>query len=233
MTQPTNTHINTRRALAHLRKADPVLARIIERAGPFRLRVDASDPFASLARAIIYQQISGQAAGTIYARFLGLFRRGRGFDPAIRRTSPGWKAPPEPFPAPRAVLRVTEERLRSAGLSRQKTAYLKDLAAHFASGELSTGAFDEWEDEAIIEHLTQVKGIGRWTAEMFLMFHLARPDVLPVNDVGINRAIQKQYGLKAPATSKQVQKIGAAWRPWATVACWYLWRSEDTALPGG
>jgi DNA-3-methyladenine glycosylase II len=225
--------INTRRALAHLRRADPVMARIIERAGPFRLQVDDGDPFASLARAIIYQQISGKAAGTIHARFLKLFRRGRGFDPAIRRTSPAWKAPVEPFPAPRSVLRVTEERLRSAGLSRQKITYLRDLAAHFASGRLTTGAFDEWDDEAIIEHLTRVKGIGRWTAEMFLMFHLARPDVLPVNDVGINRAIKKQYGLAASATPKQVQKIGAAWRPWATVACWYLWRSEDTSLPAG
>lgn len=222
-----------RRAKAHLRAADPVMARIIDRAGPFRLRADRSDPFASLARAIIYQQISGAAAGTIYGRFLDLFRRGRGFDSAVRRTSPGWKKPLDPFPAPRAVLRMPDLRLRSAGLSRQKTAYLKDLAAHFVSGELSPEAFDGWDDEAIIEHLTRVKGIGRWTAEMFLMFHLARPDVLPVNDVGINRAIQKQYGLRAPATPKQVRKIGAVWRPWATVACWYLWRSEDTALPVG
>jgi DNA-3-methyladenine glycosylase II len=217
-------------ATAHLLAADPVIARLIEAIGPFALRADGDEPFRSLARAIIYQQLSGRAAGTIYNRFLGLFDASGGLDISVRRTDPGWNPLEEPFPPPGAVLALDDETLRSAGLSRQKVASLRDLAAHFASGELSVQHFNAWDDEEIIAHLTRVRGIGRWTAEMYLMFHLRRPDVLPVNDVGINRAIQRQYGLDALPKPPDVLRIGAPWRPWATVACWYLWRSEDTRL---
>ena len=120
-----------------------------------------------------------------------------------------------------------DEELRGVGLSRQKMLSVRSIAEHFGSGALSLDNFDYWDDEEVIAHLTQVRGVGRWTAEMFLMFHLGRPDVLPVNDVGINRAMMKQYGLAAMPKPPEVLQVGAAWRPWATVACWYLWRSED------
>lgn len=205
------------------------MARIIGAAGPFAMRPDAADPFRSLARAIIFQQLSGKAAGTIYGRFVGLFDLA-GASGMVRRTDPDWSPLEQPFPAPAAVLAMDDEAMRGAGLSRQKTASIRSLAGHFASGELGSEQFEHWEDEEIIVHLTRVRGIGRWTAEMFLMFHLHRPDVLPVNDVGINRAIMRQYGLETMPLPDTVRAVGARWRPWATVACWYLWRSEDVQL---
>jgi DNA-3-methyladenine glycosylase II len=218
-------------ATRHLIAADPVMGSIIAAAGTFAMREDGGDPFRSLARSIIFQQLSGKAAGTIFNRFAGLFDGSAG-TPLVSRSDPSWSAPAEPFPAPAAVLGLSDEAMRSAGLSRQKVASLRSLAEHFAGGELSTHLFDEWDDEEIIAHLTRVRGVGRWTAEMFLMFHLGRPDVLPVNDVGINRAIQRQYGLDSQPKPDDVQRIGQPWRPWATVACWYLWRSEDVRVPG-
>lgn len=220
-------------AVAHLHRADPVISRIIHEVGPFAMRPDGDDPFRSLARAIIFQQLSGKAAGTIYARFVALFEGGAGELALLRRSDPDWLPLKEPFPEPAAVLALTDEQMRSAGLSRQKTAALRSLAEHFVSGELGTEAFATLPDEQVIERLTRVRGIGRWTAEMFLMFHLRRADVLPVNDIGINRAIMRHYGLEAMPKPDQVRAIGEPWRPWATVACWYLWRSEDVRLPVG
>ncbi|MGI8927470.1 MAG: DNA-3-methyladenine glycosylase family protein [Tepidiformaceae bacterium] len=217
-------------ARAHLVAADPVMARLIATAGPFTPRPEGGDPFRSLARAIIFQQLAGAAAGAIFNRFVGLFE----LDPGrtgLRRTDPEWSAMADPFPEPAAVLALSDEQMRSAGLSRQKVASLRSLAEHFAEKRLSAELFDEWEDEEIIAHLTQVRGIGRWTAEMYLMFHLGRPDVLPVNDLGLNRAMEKLYGLSALPKTADVQRIGAPWRPWATVACWYLWRSFDVVVP--
>ena len=218
-------------AIAHLRAGDAIMAKIIERVGAFNLREDAEDPFRSLARAVVYQQLSGKAAGTIFGRFLTLFAAESGFDGSVPRTSPDWSPLELPFPPPQLVLARSDEELRAVGLSRQKVASIRDLAAHFASGELGSEAFEHWEDEEIITHLTRVRGIGRWTAEMFLLFHLRRPDVLPVNDVGINRAIQRQYGLEALPLPDDVRRIGAPWRPFASVASWYLWRTEDVRLP--
>ncbi len=223
--------IDPEAALAHLRAVDPIMARLIASGGPFAMRQEKGDPFRSLARAIVYQQLSGKAAGTIFGRFLALFETGSGFDPDLRRTDPSWSPLTQPFPEPMAVLALEDEQMRAVGLSRQKVAALRSLAEHFAAGELSVELFDDWDDEEIIVHLTRVRGIGRWTAEMFLMFDLHRPDVLPVNDVGINRAIMRQYGLEAMPKPDKVQRVGEAWRPWATVACWYLWRSEDAKLP--
>ena len=223
--------IKPRVAVAHLQAADPVMERLIAATGPFAMRHDGEDPFRSLSRAIVYQQLSGKAAGTIFGRFLALFAQGDGFDPDLRRTDPTWSPLAMPFPAPEAVLALHDDQMRAAGLSRQKTAALRSLAEHFASGELSVEHFEDWDDEEIIAHLTRVRGIGRWTAEMFLMFDLQRPDVLPVNDVGINRAIMRQYGLGAMPKPAEVLAAGEPWRPWATVACWYLWRSEDVKLP--
>jgi 3-methyladenine DNA glycosylase/8-oxoguanine DNA glycosylase len=206
-----NRTIDRKAALAHLSK-DAAMARVIASVGEFEGWPPSANPFRALARSVIFQQLSGKAAGTIFTRFIGI-----------------WGLEGDDFPEPAQVLAASEEQLRAAGLSRQKAASVRDLAEHFGSGELSLEHFEEWDDEEIIAHLTRVRGVGRWTAEMFLMFHLGRPDVLPVNDVGINRAMMKQYGLDALPKPPEVLRIGEAWRPWATVACWYLWRSEDVA----
>jgi 3-methyladenine DNA glycosylase/8-oxoguanine DNA glycosylase len=202
-------------AMAHLRAADPVLAKVIEHVGPPMLRPPSGAPFHALARAIIFQQLSGRAADTIYGR-------------VVAATA----APGEPFPSPRRLLNADEATLRAAGLSRQKTAALRSLAEHFAGGELAAVDLESLSDEDVIALLTRVRGVGRWTAEMFLMFELQRPDVLPVNDLGLNRAIGRLYGLPGLPQPADVRAIGRPWRPWATVACWYLWRSHDVDLPG-
>ena len=226
--------IDATAAEAHLAAADPVIASLIASHGPFGLRVDAEDPFLSLSRAIVFQQLSGKAAGTIFRRYLALFDE-TGAVPVdnVPRTDPAWTRMAERAPQPEAVLAKTDEELRAVGLSRQKVAALRDLSLHFAEGNLSADLFEQWDDEEIATHLTRVRGIGRWSAEMYLMFHMGRPDVLPVNDVGINRAIQKLYSLDSAPKAPDVLRIGGAWRPWATVACWYLWRSEDVSVPGG
>ena len=160
-------------AVAHLR-GDRVMARVIEEVGEFRGWPPSINPYRALTRSIVFQQLSGAAAGTIFRRFIGL-----------------WGLEDEAFPQPGQVLAASEEDLRGSGLSRQKVLSVRSIAEHFASGELSLDNFDHWDDEEVIAHLTQVRGVGRWTAEMFLMFHLGRPDVLPVNDVGIKRAMMK------------------------------------------
>lgn len=215
--------IDTKRAVAHLREADAVLATVIEAVGPPDLREPSPSEFQALARSIIFQQLSGKAASTILGRFVALFAE----DATAVDPVDGY------FPRPEQVLAIDDESLRSAGVSRQKAASLRDLAAHFAEGALSVERFGEWGDEEIIQHLTAVRGIGRWTAQMFLMFQLQRADVLPTADVGINRAMARLYGLAGPATPEEVERIGAPWHPWATLACWYLWRSEDVILPLG
>jgi len=222
--------INEQAALAHLQGADPVMSALITRVGAFEMRPDNEDPFRSLARSIVFQQLSGKAAGTIFGRLLALFDPESAVDADVRRTDPEWTPLTRPFPRPEAVLAATDEQLRAVGLSRQKVASIRSLAEHFASGELGSEQFDSWDDEQIIEHLTRVRGIGRWSAEMFLMFHLHRPDVLPVNDVGINRALMKCYALDSLPKPDDVRRIGEPWHPFATVSCWYLWRSEDVRL---
>lgn len=211
--------LDPERARQYLLAADPVLARVVEAVGPPPLRPRGSSPFQSLGRAIIYQQLSGHAAGSIYERFLGLFASPE------ERTGAWW------FPPPEAVLAIGDDQLRAAGLSRQKIASIRDLALHFAEGRLSTEQFHAWDDEEIVAHLTQVRGVGRWTAEMFLMMHLRRPDVMPVNDVGINRAIKQLYGLTEMPGPPVVLATAEPWRPWATAACLYLWRSLSIEVP--
>jgi DNA-3-methyladenine glycosylase II len=199
---------NTRAALAHLRRADPVLRDVIARVGPFRLQVSAAGThYDALVRSIVFQQLSGRAAGTIHRRFLALY--------------PGRRARAE------LVLASSDERLRGAGLSRQKIGYLRDLSARVVDRSLPLAHLGRLPDDAIIEHLVQVKGIGRWTAQMFLMFRLGRPDVLPELDLGIQNAIRLAYGLAVRPGPKDVVQIGQPWRPWASVASWYLWRSLE------
>jgi DNA-3-methyladenine glycosylase II len=197
-----------RRALA---AADPVLARIIGR-HPRVALASRGDPFSTLARSIVGQQISVKAADAVWSRLAA--------------------ACPQMSPA--AVLRRRATTLRGCGLSERKVEYLRDLAAHFADGRVEPGAFAAMDDEAIIERLTGIRGIGRWTAEMFLIFNLLRPNVLPLDDLGLLKAVSLHYLDGVPTREllgrdgrEQVRRLAAAWQPWSSVATWYLWRSLD------
>ena len=195
-------------AIAHLKTVDPVLGRIIDRVGPCRLEARRTGThYDALVRSIVFQQLSGKAAGTIHRRFCEIY----------------------PGKRPRAehVLTTRDDALRAAGLSRQKIGYLRDLSARVADRSLPLAHLGRLSDDAIIDHLVQVKGIGRWTVQMFLMFRLGRPDVLPELDLGVQNAIRSAYGLTSRPTPKEVLAIGAPWRPYASVAAWYLWRSLE------
>lgn len=201
-----------RKAVTHLRKVDPVLGRVIDRVGTYRGWPDSQGShFDAIARSIVFQQLSGKAAGTIHGRFQGLYG-GR-------------------TPLPAELVETSDEKLRGIGLSRQKSAYLKDLAARVVAGELPVDTLHELTDDEIITALTQVKGIGRWTAQMFLMFRLGRPDVLPDLDLGIQKGIQLAYKLRKLPPPERVKKIGAKWAPYRSIASWYLWRLLDAPTP--
>jgi DNA-3-methyladenine glycosylase II len=192
-------------AVRHLKKSDPVLCAIIGRVGPFRM--EFSEPkFHSLAEAIVYQQLNGKAAETIFKRFAVIAGV-----PLI----------------PEGILKLTNEQMRGVGLSKQKSAYLRDLAERTHRGELDFSRLPNLPDEEVVEHLTQVKGIGVWTAHMFLMFALRRPNVLPTGDFGIQMAIKKHYKKRKMPKPAQMEKIAKPWEPHRSVACWYLWRSLD------
>lgn len=200
-------------SIEHLKRADPVLARVIERVGPCRLEPRREGThFDSLVRAIVYQQLSGKAAATIHGRMHGLF---------------GDRAP-----RPAELAATPDEQLRAVGLSRQKLSYIKDLARRVASGELplDDGEIERLPDEEVISRLVQVKGIGRWTVQMFLLFRLGRRDVLPELDLGVQNAIRRVYNKRRKVTPKEVLAIGARWRPHASVAAWYLWRTLDPEM---
>jgi|SRR5579863_1119076 len=199
-----------RKAILHLKKSDPVLRSIIERVGAFRMEYGPPE-FSSLAESIVYQQLNGSAAATIFNRFAALAG-----DPLT----------------PDGVLKLTDAQLRSVGLSKQKSAYLKDLAAKTKDGLLDFARLPDLPDEEVIKHLTQVKGIGVWTAHMFLMFTLKRRDVLPTGDYGIQAAMKKHYRKRKLPKPKDMEKIAKAWAPYRSVACWYLWRSLDIKTPG-
>jgi DNA-3-methyladenine glycosylase II len=200
--------VSHRKALNHLKRVDPVMARLIKAVGPCRFgaRTDHTH-FYHLARAIVYQQLSTKAASTIHGRFVALF-------------------PTNP-PHPRHVAEASDVSLRGAGLSRQKSAYIKDLAGKVHNGQLPLERIEALGDADVIEALTQVKGIGRWSAQMFLMFRLGRPDVLPELDLGIRKAVQRAYRLRTMPSPKRVLKIGRTWSPYASIASWYLWRSLE------
>ena len=218
----------------HLKTSDPVMRSIIERIGPCRMQFGPAE-FHSLAEAIVYQQLNGKAAETIFQRFAAVAG--------------------EPL-TPQGIQNLTDEQMRAAGLSKQKSAYLKDLAAKTASGLLDFARLPELPDEEVIAHLTQVKGIGVWTAQMFLMFSLKRENVLPTGDYGVRMAMFKHYldGQRAKSQKKssiqkkrsstektrdskikiklpnpeQMEKIARLWAPYRSIACWYLWKSLDT-----
>jgi DNA-3-methyladenine glycosylase II len=193
-----------RKVIRHLKAADPVLAGIIQQVGPCRIQYRETD-FTALARAIVFQQLNGTAAATIFARTVAATGQGR--------------------LSPRAVLRTPVARLRAAGLSAAKTAYLRDLAENVVSGAIRFRRLPAMSDEDVIATLTQVKGIGVWTAHMFLLFALRRPDVLPVGDYGVRAAMKKAYGLPHLPKPAEMERIALPWRPYCSIASWYLWRS--------
>jgi 3-methyladenine DNA glycosylase/8-oxoguanine DNA glycosylase len=198
-------------AVEHLRASDALLARVIDRVGPFRLKlIEASSIFDALARAIVYQQLNGKAAAAIFARFCGLF--------------------PASGPTAEQLLAASEDELRGAGLSRSKLLSLRDLAAKTVSREIpSLAKIRSMDDEAIIKSLTHVRGIGRWTVEMLLIFRLGRPDVLPADDYGIRKGFALAYEHAELPARKEVEAHGLRWRPYRTVASWYLWRLVEQA----
>jgi DNA-3-methyladenine glycosylase II len=197
-----------RRARRHLAAADPVMAGLLGAVGSLPLPVHrGGSAFAYLSRAILAQQISVAAARSIARRITERF---------------GWPWRPE------QVLKSTDAELRAFGLSRQKIGYLRDLAAHTRNG-LPLGRLSRLSDERVIEALTVVKGIGRWTAEMYLMFRLGRTDVLPVDDLGIRSAMRRAYGMRGLPKQDRMRRIAEPWRPYRSVACFYLWRSLDAA----
>ena len=194
-----------RKAIHHLKKSDPVLRAIIERVGPFRM--EFGEPvFHSLAEAIVYQQLNGKAAVTIFKRFADLAG--------------------EPV-TPEGILKLTPEKMRAVGLSKQKSSYLFDMAERAHRGQLDFTRLPEMTDEEVIKHLTQVKGVGVWTAHMFLIFTLKRPNVLPTGDYGVQAAMKKHYRKRKMPKPKDMEKIARAWSPYRSIACWYLWRSLD------
>ena len=192
-------------ALQHLRR-DPVLARIIDRVGDYNIQF--RDPtFDSLVRSIVSQQLSGKVASVIFGRLAA--------------------AVPEGQLTPENILKLRTERMRKLGLSGQKTAYIRDLAKHAKRGKISFIELPGMPDEQVIEHLTQVKGIGVWTAHMFLIFALQRPDVLPTGDLGIRSAIRKAYVLEELPGIAEIEQLAGRWRPYCSIASWYLWRSLE------
>ena len=197
------------RAVAALRRSDPALGRAIDTFGPFTMRRRAMrTPFEALLRAIVYQQLSGRAAGAIHARVLALFEGGR--------------------PTARTLAAMSDDALRATGLSRAKTAAARDLAEKTIARVVPGGrALRDMPDDEIVARLIQVRGVGRWTAEMLLMSHLARPDVLPATDLGIRRGFARVQGLEELPEPADLLAHGERWRPWRTVASWYLWRAAD------
>ena len=199
------TTINYRRAVNHLKKSDPIMAAIIEQVGPCRIQF-AEPTFHRLAESILYQQLNGKAAATIFDRFTALAG-----DPLT----------------PKGILKLTDAQMRGVGLSRQKTAYLRDLAEKTQAGLMEFERMMEMSEEEVIAHLTQVKGVGVWTAHMFLMFSLRRLDILPTGDYGIQAATKRYYKKRKWPKPAVIEKIAKPWVPYRSVACWYLWRGLD------
>ncbi len=195
-------------ACKHLTKRDRVLKKLIPKFGEARLQ-SRGDAFTTLARSIVGQQISVKAAQSVWLRFMALF------DNNLHSLVPG------------SVLALEIEAMRGAGLSARKVEYLRDLAKHFADAAVHEEAWSDMDDEAIIDELVAIRGIGRWTAEMFLIFHLMRPNVMPLDDVGLIKGISLNYFSGEPVSRAEAREVGEAWTPFRSVATWYLWRSLD------
>jgi DNA-3-methyladenine glycosylase II len=195
-----------KRALTHLKRADPVLAAIISRVGPFKLQY-REPTFQTLVRSIVYQQLSGKAALTIFNRLTAAAKA----DPLT----------------PESILRLRPARMRSLGLSAQKLGYIRELARMTKRGEVDFERCSALEDAEVVEHLTRVKGVGVWTVQMFLIFALRRPDVLPVGDLGVRAAMKKAYNLPELPKPAEMERLAQTWRPYCSIASWYLWRSLE------
>ena len=195
-----------RKALAHLKKSDPALAAIIERVGPFKIQY-REPVFQTLVRSIVYQQLNGKAALTIFNRLQAATKA----DPIT----------------PESILKLRPARMRTLGLSRQKLTYIRELARATRSGDIDFVMLQTLEDAEVLERLTKVKGIGVWTVHMFQMFALRRPDILPTGDLGIRAAMKKAYNLAELPKPVEMEQIARAWRPYCSIACWYLWRSLE------
>ena len=209
------TATDYQRARRHLMRRDPILAAVIKQVGPCRLsEIPDSPPFMALAEAIASQQLSVKAADTIFGRFCDLFA-------------------PDRQPDPVRLLALGDAALRAAGFSRAKVIFLRDLATHVVDNRLDLEGMHAHDDVRVLEQLTAVKGIGQWTAEIFLMFRLKRPDVFPVDDLGLVKAAQRVYGLRQRPTRKRLLKMAEVWRPYRSVAAWYLWRSVALAAASG
>jgi DNA-3-methyladenine glycosylase II len=195
-----------REAILHLKKSDPVIAAIIARVGKYAIEFREPE-FQTLVRSIVYQQLSGKAASTILGRLVA--------------------ALPDGHLTPEAILALEPERMRALGLSKQKTSYIRDLAERTQAGELDFSRLRDMTDEDVIETLTRVKGVGVWTAHMFLIFALRRPNILPTGDLGVRSAIRKAYRLRDLPKPARIEKLAKRWHPYCSVAAWYLWRSVD------
>lgn len=193
-------------ARKHLLRADPVMRDIVKRAGPLEIEARGK-PYEALLRSVLYQQLAGPAAAAIERRFLALFD-GR-------------------VPTPAQLAAASDETLRTAGVSRQKASYFRSIGQHFSDGALAGPRLLRASDDDVIEAVTQIRGVGRWTADMLLMFCLGRPDVLPVGDLGIQNAMKLAYGLDAVPKPAQMIEIAEPWRPYRSAASWYLWRRGD------
>ncbi|MPZ98183.1 MAG: DNA-3-methyladenine glycosylase 2 family protein [Dehalococcoidia bacterium] len=200
------------KAYRHLAAADPVVGDLIERHGPYRPR-PSGQPYHSLLRAILYQQLAGNAAAAIERRLHAIYDTG------------------ERPPTPTELLATTDEAFRGAGVSRQKAGYLRDLAQHMVDGSLDFTDIEGLTDDEVVTRLTAVKGVGEWTAHMFLMFQLGRPDVLPVGDLGVRKGMQVAYGLDEAPTPARALEIGGPWAPYRSVGSWYMWRAAETVVP--
>jgi DNA-3-methyladenine glycosylase II len=197
------------RARRALMRRDPRLSALMKRVGPCLLHeARTRHPFAALVRAVIAQQLSGKAATTIHDRVIALVGGMDGLNPA-------------------SLLAADPVALRAAGLSRQKISYLQDLSSHVSDGRLDLAALEDQSDEEVIAAITAVKGFGQWSAEMFLMFRLNRPDVFPVDDLGIVKGVQKLFGMKSRPKPRTMERLAEPWRPYRSVAAWYLWRIHD------
>jgi DNA-3-methyladenine glycosylase II len=207
------------RARRLLMRRDPILREAIKRIGPCLMAErQRKDHLTALVGAIVSQQLSTKAAATIFGRFQALFA-GAGLEGDAQRPVPA------AIPNAAAIDAITDQQLRAVGFSSQKIGYLRDLCARIANGSLDLDALDALPDEEVIERLVAVRGFGRWTAEMFLMFRLHRPDVLPVDDLGILNAVQRLYRMRKRPNADRVRKLGEAWKPYRSVASWYLWQT--------
>ena len=210
---PRRPRFSVRAAEAHLRAADPVVGALIAEHGPYRPR-PGGDPYGALVRSIMFQQLAGAAARAIQRRFYALHGDG------------------ERAPSPAAILATDDGAFRAAGVSRQKEGYLRDLARRVAGGEIDFAALEDLGDAEAAARLTAVRGVGEWSAQMFLMFELGRPDVLPVGDLGVRKGMRAAYGLAETPPPARAREIGAPWAPYRSVGSWYMWRAAETVTPG-